>query len=107
MEAVNLHGRESLVGALEPTYGHHAQDQNNNAVHYIDGLVENPIPDPIDWYKTNCVDIFSYFSAENPSYEHQHHPLDNDISINSHQVPAYKMIFHLVTIEFFTECIYM
>ena len=62
MEAVNLHGRESFIAGLEPTYGHHeAQESNNNTL----SLVQNPIPDPIDWNKANRIDIFSYFSVEN------------------------------------------
>ena len=84
MEAVNQHGRDSLVVALQPTYGHHGDEENNNSIQDINGLVENPISDPNDWHKTNRLDIYGYFPAENSSYEH--HPSDNDTIANDNQV---------------------
>ena len=84
MEAVNLHDRESLVTALQPTYGHHGDEESSNSVQPINSLVENPIFDPNDWHKTNRADIYDYFPEENSPYVHQ--PSDNDTIINDNQV---------------------
>ena len=81
MEAVNLHGRDSLVAALQPAYDHHGDEANNNFIQPINSLVEDPIFDPNDSHKK---DIFS-FPAENSSYEY-HHPSDNDTITNNNQV---------------------
>ena len=87
VEAVNLHGRESLVTALQPTYtySHHGDEESSNPVQPINNLVENPIFDPNDdGHKTNRADIYDYFPENNSSYEHQ--PSDNDTIINDNQV---------------------
>ena len=82
MEAVNIHNKESLVVALQPTYSHD-EEQNGNPVGDFNHFVETPMSDPNDQNKTNRLDIFSFFSAEYSSYEH--HPLNNT-NINSNQV---------------------
>ena len=77
VEAVNLHGRESLVAALQPTYSHHGDEESSNSVQPTNSIVENPIFDPNDdGNKTNRADIYDYFPEDNSSYEQQ--PSGND-----------------------------
>ena len=85
VEAVNLHGRESLVAALQPTYSHHGDEEGSNPVQPINNLVENPIFDPNDdGHKTNRADIYEFFPEDNSLYENQ--PSDNDTIVNDNQV---------------------
>ena len=84
MEAVDQNNRESLVAVLQSTYSYHEEEQNDNFIGDFNYCVESPFSDPSDWNKTNRLDIFSYFPAENSSYIH--HPSDADTITNTNQV---------------------
>jgi len=81
VQAVTLSNRENLIVALQPTYGHHEDEENNNFAENIANFVEVPSSDPNDWNKENRLGIFSYFQAENSPYEH--HPSDDSTTITN------------------------
>ena len=85
VQAVYLNNRENLIVALQPTYGHHEDEENNNFAENIANFVEVPSSDPNDWNKGAYPDIFSYFQAEDLPYDH--HPLDD--STNNNEVKLY------------------
>lgn len=91
MDAVELHARESLVMAVESSYGFHDGEKSSSSVEQSDVSFSDSIPNPNDSHKkVGYLDIYEHSLAESGPYGYgPSHDVDHSDSPNSNEVIHY------------------